>query len=126
MPNSWITKSDTTEIRLAHPHNRAGMVDGERERNYDLINDPRFQDADKTKTALVLKTLLQEDLTTRTKLKDLPDDEPTKTVDPAPQFGERMFWEGNGAKRVVVSRSTIVDDCVWDGARFVFTMRRAR
>lgn len=126
MPNSWITKSDGVEICLAHPHNRAGMLDSERERSYDLVNDSRFQDADKTKTALVLKTLLQEDLTTRTKLRDLPDDEPTKTVDPAPQFGERMFWQGNGANRVVVSRSTIVDDCVWDGTVYVFTMRRAR
>ena len=126
MPSSWITKSDTTEIRLAHPHNRAGMLDGERERTYDLINDSRFQDADKTKTALVLKTLLQEDLTTRTRLRDLPDDEPTKTVDPVTEFGERFFWEGNGANRVVVSRSTIVEDCVWDGTVFVFTMRRAQ
>ena len=126
MPNSWITKSDATEICLAHPHNRAGMADGERERSYDLLTDPRFQDADKTKTAIVLKTLLQEDLTTRTKLKDLPDDEPTKTVDPVTEFGERMFWDGHGANKVVVSRSTIVEDCVWDGGQFVFTIRRAR
>ena len=74
MPISWITKSDGTEIRLAHPHNRAGMAAGDRERSYDLVNDSRFQDADKTKTALALKTLLQEDLTTRTRLRDLPDD----------------------------------------------------
>ncbi len=126
MPSSWITKSDATEIRLAHPHNRAGMADGERERSYDLLNGPRFQDADKTKTALALKILLQEDLTTRTLLRDLPDDEPTKTVDPAPEFGERFFWEGKGRNKVVVCRSTIVEDCVWDGERFVFTMRRAR
>ncbi len=126
MPNSWITKSDATEIRLAHPHNRAGMADGERERKYDLVNDPRFQDADKTKVALMLKALVQEDLTTRIRLRDLPDDEPTKTVDPAPQFGERFFWEGRGAKKELVSRSTIVADCVWDGERFVFTMRRVR
>ena len=126
MPSSWITKSDATEIRLAHPVNRAGMSAGDRERSYDLINDARFQDADKTKVALVLKALLQEDLTTRTRLRDLPDDEPTKTVDPAPEFGERMFWEGRGANRELVSRSTIVESCVWDGMVFVFTMRRAR
>ncbi len=126
MPVSWITKSDGTEIRLAHPHNRSGMADGERERSYDLLTDSRFQDADKTKTALVLKELVQEDLTTRIKLRDLPDDEPTKTVNPAAQFGERMFWEGNGINRELVSRSTIVVDCNWSGERFVFTMRRAR
>ncbi len=49
MPSSWITKSDATEIRLAHPVNRAGMAAGDRERSYDLLNDARFQDADKTK-----------------------------------------------------------------------------
>ncbi len=26
MPSSWISKSDGAEIRLAHPHNRAGMA----------------------------------------------------------------------------------------------------
>ncbi len=126
MPSSWITKSDGAEIRLAHPHNRAGMVDSDRERSYDLVNDPVLQDADKTKTALVLKDLVQEDLTTRIRLRDLPDDEPTKTVDPAPQFGERMFWEGHGRNKELVGRSTIVEDCVWNGTAFVFTMRRAR
>ena len=126
MPTSWIAKSTATEIRLAHPHNRSDMADGDRERSYDLVNDSRFQDADKTKTALVLKTLLQEDLTTRIRLRDMPDDEPTKTVDPALEFGERMFWEGRGGNRDLVGRSTIVESVVWDGARFVFTMRRAR
>ena len=126
MPGSWIAKSDGAEILLAHPVNRTGMADGDRERSYDLINDVRFQGADKTKVALVLKELVQEDLTTRIRLRDLPDDEPTKTTDPAPEFGERMFWEGRGANRELVSRSTIVQDCFWDGERFVFTIRRAR
>ena len=85
-----------------------------------------MQDADKTKVALVLKELVQEDLTTRIRLRDLPDDEPTKTVDPAPQFGERMFWEGHGRNKELVSRSTIVESCVWDGTVYAFTMRRAR
>ena len=126
MPSSWITKSDTSEIRLAHPHNRGGMADSDRECSYDLINDSRFHDADKTKVALVLKELVQEDLTTRTLLRDLPDDEPNKTTDPAPEFGERMFWEGHGRNKELVSRSTIVEDCVWDGTRYIFAMRRAR
>ncbi len=126
MPSSWITKSGGAEIRLAHPVNRAGMAVGDRERSYDLINDVRFQDADKTKTALVLKELLQEDLTVRIRLRDLPDDEPTKTVDPAPQFGERMFWEGRGGNRDLVSRATIVESCVWLVDHFHFAMRRAK
>ena len=65
MPNSWITKSDGAEIRLAHPYNRAGMADSERE-------------------------------------------------------------DGRGANRKLVSRSTIVEDCVWDGTVYAFTMRRAK
>ena len=126
MVASWITKSDNLEIKLAHPHNRVGMSAGDRERTYDLLNDPLFQDADKTKTALVLKELLQEDLTTRIRLRDLPDDEPTKTVDPAPEYGERMFWEGNGARRELVSRATIVESCVWLEDHFSFALRDAR
>jgi hypothetical protein len=126
MPNSWITKSDGTEIRLAHPLNRSGMAASDTERSYDLLNDPRFQDADKTKTALVLKTLLQEDLTTRTLVRDLPDDEWTKTTDPVTKHGEAMFWEGNGAKRVVVSRPTIVERFEWDGQDWDHKLRRAR
>ncbi len=126
MPSSWIIKSGANEIRLANPVNRAGMADSDRERSYDLINDVRFQDADKTKVALVLKELIEEDLTFRQRVRDLPDDEPTKTVDPASEFGERMFWEGHGRNKELVSRSTIVESCVWDGTRFVFTMRRAR
>ena len=27
MPVSWIAKSDASEIRLAHPHNREGIAD---------------------------------------------------------------------------------------------------
>ena len=123
MPNSWIAKSDGAEILLVHPHNRVGMAVGERERSYDLINDVRFLDADKIKVALVLKELVQEDLTTRNRLRDLPDDEPTKTVDPA---REGFFWEGRGVNRELVSRSTIVESVVWDGMRYGFEMRRAR
>ncbi len=125
MPASWITKSDASEIRLAHPVNRSKLATAT-EAVYDLANDPALQDADKDRLALTLKTLIQEDLTLRVKVRDLPADEPTKTVDPAPEFGERMFWEGRGGNRDLVARSTIVENVVWDGTRFVFVMRRAR
>ncbi len=115
MPGAWIKQSDAGEIRVAGSHNLT----------YDLINDARFQDADKTKTALVLKELVQADLETAMRVRDLPDDEPTKTTDPAPEFGEAFFWRGNGINRVVVARDTIVEACVWDGERFVFTLRNA-
>ena len=124
MPSSWITKSDTSEIHLAHPHNREGMADGAIERVYDLLTDPRLQHPEKSKVSEALRAIVQEDLTTRTKVSDLPDDDEDKTIDPL--RGELMFWEGVGANKEVVSRSTIVEDCVWNGARFVFTLRRAR
>ncbi len=122
MPRSWITKSDGAEIRLAHPTNRTGMAASERERSYDLVNDLRFQDADKTKTALVLKDLVQEDLTFRQRVRDLPDDDPDKTTDPG---REGFRWEGNGANRELVSRSTIVVSCIWDGESYAFHLRDA-
>ena len=122
MPSSWITKSDANEIRLAHPVNRSKLVTAT-EAVYDLANDPALQDTDKTRLALALKTLIQEDLTLRIKVRDLPADEPTKTVDPA---REGFLWEGKGGNRDLVSRSTIVESCIWDGERFVFTMRRAQ
>lgn len=124
MPASWIVKSDAAEIRLAHPVNRSGMAAGERERGYDLLTDPRFQDADKAKVATVLKAAVQEDLTVRQRVRDLPDDDPDKTTDPA--LGERMFWEGRGINRELVSRSTIVEDVTWDGERYFFIVREAR
>lgn len=116
MPGAWIKQSDAGVIRVAGSHDLT----------YDLINDARFQDADKAKVALVLKELVQAELETVMRLRDLPDDEPTKTTDPAPQFGERFFWRGRGANKELVSRDTIVEACVWDGERFVFTMRYAR
>lgn len=124
MPVSWITKADVNEIRLANPVNRVSMASDERELSYDLINDVRFQDADKTKVALVLKELLQEDLTFRQLVRDLPDDDPDKTTDPA--LGERLFWEGNGANRELVSRSTIVERFEWNGVAWDYELRRAR
>ncbi len=123
MPASWIVKSDTIEIRLAHPINRAGMASEDRVRAYDLVNDSRFQEADKTKVALVLKNLVQEDLTFRQLVRDLPDDDPDKTTDPG---REGFRWEGRGAKRDLVSRSTIVVSCVWDGESYAFHFREAQ
>ena len=36
MPSSWITKSDATEIRLAHPVNRTGMAPGKKPLEVEL------------------------------------------------------------------------------------------
>lgn len=80
----------------------------------------------KDKMAVAIQALLQEGLTTRIKLRDLPSDEPTKATDPAADYGERMFWEGQGGNRELVSRSVIVESVTWDGERYVPALRRAR
>ncbi len=115
MPSTWIKTSNTSKIEIS----------GSRNLVYDLLTDPRFQDADKTKVAAVLKEILQADLEFTQRVIDLPDDDPDKAADPAK--GERMFWRGGGGpNRLLVSRSTVVESCVWDGERYVFTLRRAR
>jgi hypothetical protein len=80
----------------------------------------------KDKMALAIQSLLQEALTTRIRVRDLPDDEPTKTTDPAAEYGERMFWDGQGINKSVVSHAVIVESVVWDGTSYVPTLRRAR
>ena len=89
MPAAWITKSDASEVRVSGSHRRT----------YDLANDSRFLDADKTKVAAALKAIVQVDLETVLLVRDLPDDEPYKSVDPAPEFGEGFFWRGRGANK---------------------------
>ena len=118
MPAQWITKSDGTEIRLS------SGGDGQ-PRTYDLINDLRFQDADKTKVAAVLKDVLQADLEVVIRVRDLPDDEPAKAADPAAEYGERFFWRGRGANKDLVARATIIESVVWDGMAFQIKRRRA-
>lgn len=88
----------------------------------------RFGEADvpagsKEKMAIAIQALLQEGLTKRQKVRDLPDDDPDKTTDPA--MGEQMFWEGRGGNRELVSRSVIVT-VVWNGEVYYPTVRRAR
>jgi len=123
MTASWISRSDASELRVANPANRTGMDADARELIFDLVNDPLFQDPDKTKVALVLKDLLQERMTHRVRTRDLPTDDPNRDTDPA--RGEREFWEGNGINREVVTRETIVISVVWDGERFIPDLRPA-
>ena len=126
MPSSWITKSDSGEIRLAHPVNRSKLVDGIHA-VYDLANDPALQDADKDRLAQTLQILIQEDLTHRMKVRDLPSDDPDRDTDPASFMGEKRFWEGQGGNKDIVSRSTIVS-VTWNEAegKFDTSMRVAR
>ncbi len=78
----------------------------------------------KEKIAQAIQALLQEQLTVRQRVGDLPDDDPDKAGDPA--RGEKLFWEGQGANRELVSRTVIVESVVWDGTVYVPTLRRAR
>ncbi len=119
MPASWITKSDASEVRLAHP------ADGSGEKVYDLVNDVRFQNPKKDKVAEALKRAIQEDLTKRIPLRDFPNEDPAKIADPAATHGERMFWQGNGPNQELISRSTIVSEVYWGGTRFAIRLRRA-
>ena len=63
------------------------------------------------------KTMLQGFLDTRIPLVDLPDDEPTKTVDPRAEWGGHFFWEGGD----LVGRPDTITDVQWDGERLVIS-----
>jgi hypothetical protein len=81
----------------------------------------------KEKMALAMRDLLQAGLDHRQKVKDLPAGDPHQATDPAtlPEYGERMFWEGQGANKELVARSVIVESVVWDGTVYVPSLRRA-
>ena len=79
--------------------------------------------------ANALKLLLQAEIDVRIPLADLPDDEPTKAVNPdAPNF----FWgRSDGSihpnpnqNTHLIARDTVVTEVVWDGARYVVTQVR--
>ncbi len=124
MPASWFTKSDATEIRLAHPVSRSKLTNAI-EAVYDLVSDPAFQDADKDRLAQTLQTVMQLDLEVRILVRDLPDDDPDADADPA--RGEQLLWEGTPGNRMLVSRSTIIT-VTWNAAegKFDVTAREAR
>ena len=120
MPAQWLTVSNANEVRLNFSGDglRADIL-------YDLLNNPVFQDPtnDKTKIALVLQDFINADLQTRIRTRDLPDEDPDKDTDPA--RGEKLFWEGNGINRELVSQSTICSLVVWDGEKYLIELRRA-
>ena len=77
----------------------------------------------------MLKGLLQAEIDTRIPKADLPDDEPTKTVNPdAPNF----FWgDSNGAIQNnpnrndhLIARDTVVTEVAFDGTRYVVAQVR--
>ena len=76
-----------------------------------------------------MRDFLQAAIDVRIPLADLPDDEPTKTVNPnAPNF----FWANSDAKIKnreadndrLIARDTVVTEVVWDGTRYVVSQVR--
>jgi len=65
---------------------------------------------DTTKAQRILDAL-QAEFEVVTPRRNLPDDDPDKTVDPAAVHGEAMFWRGTD----VVAREMIVDKVFLDG-----------
>ncbi|KKL67496.1 hypothetical protein LCGC14_2134420 [marine sediment metagenome] len=93
------------------------------------INHTDLGAGGQAKLALVLKGLLQAEIDVRILRDDLPDDEPTKTVNPdAPNF----FWgDSNGViqnnpnrNNHLIARDTVVTEVVWDGTRYVVSQVR--
>ncbi len=78
----------------------------------------------KAEMASAMQAPLQEGLTVRRKVVDLPADDPDRTTDPG--GGERLKWEGDGVNRELVSRSVIVVSVTWDGTGYHPVFRRAR
>ena len=111
-----ITATDTfTEINIG---GRVGR-----------INHADLGAGGQEKLALVLKGLLQTQIDVRIPIADLPDDEPTKTVNPdRPNF----FWgRANGSIHAnpnqnthLIARDTVVTEVVWDRTIYVVTQVR--
>lgn len=93
------------------------------------INHTDLGAGGQTKLALVLRELLQAQMDTRIPLADLPDDEPTKTVNPD---ALNFFWgDNNGVIQNnpnrndhLIARDTVVTEVVWDGTRYVVSQVR--
>lgn len=85
----------------------------------DIVQMLIDQGGDKRKVAALIKQQMQDAIDVRIPLDRLPKEDPARQSNPnRPDF----FWDG----RDLVARSVIVEDVVWDGARYSPTLRRAR
>ena len=88
----------------------------------------------KKDTATAFREFLQKSLDVIQAISDLSADDSDKNTDPKAAMSERMFYgdvdgkvQANPSKNdYLVSRSVIVASIVWDGSRYVPTLRRAR
>ena len=93
-------------------------------------------DAEREKIAVVLATLLQQDIEVRTHVEDLPLDEETlEWSGPSPgdademtsRYGERMRWDHSGPDKWLVSTEDFIT-VTWDAdsGTYVASLRVAR
>ncbi len=85
----------------------------------DVVAELTKQGGDNLKVAALVKGQLQDALDVVIKRTDLPlEDEARQSNPNRPDF----FWDGPD----LVSRPVIVESVVWDGTRYIPTLRRAR
>ena len=99
--------------------------------SWNIVNDLRLQDPDNNKNAIVLKDIIQTDLDIVQRVRDLPNDEPTKKMSDAEltaEYGERAFYRGQGNNKELVFREIEVVDMVWsaDQGRYLPSLRVTR
>lgn len=85
----------------------------------DIVQTLIDQGGNHTKVAAAIKTLWQDAIDVRIKRNTLPMEDEARQVNPN---REDFFWDD----RDLVARSVIVEDVVWDGTRYIPTLRRAR
>ena len=88
------------------------------------FNDDVFGVGTKEEHAAAFIPFLQDQIDFRQRLNTLPTDDPDRTTDPAKPW---LFWDGPGqpGNTDLVSRSDVITNVVWDGTRYVVSVRRA-
>ena len=111
------TNLRTAVIRVYSSANRSEEVDADVERVKLAPTDRN----DAIKVAAQLTTELQAKLDVRQLLRDLPEDDPDRTVDPG--RGD-LFWQDIDGERYLVGREGIVT-VTWSGTQYIPSWRRA-
>ncbi len=87
--------------------------------DFDIVQMFIDEGADHLRVANQIKLQMQDAIDVRIKRSTMPNEDEARQSNPnRPDF----FWD----KGDLVSRSVIVEDVVWDGERYVSTLRRAR
>ncbi len=108
MVKSVERASDDQGLKWVHKLTEVTVADAE----LMVISDPTPE-----RIAMVMQTLLQLEIDSRIRRNQLPNDEPTKSVDPDQ---ENIFWDGTD----IVTRSDIITVSHVNG-KYRATIRRA-